>query len=126
MLKIYSYKVCSSCQAALKWLRSRGIAFVELPIRETPPTLPELRAMLKAQQGQIRLLFNTSGQDYRALGLKDTLPGMSEDEALKLLSKNGNLVKRPFVLDEERGIALTGFREAEWAAAFGMGAGVRA
>jgi arsenate reductase len=42
---------------------------------------------------------------------------MSTDEALQLLSANGNLVKRPFAIDVKRGIHLTGFREEEWSAA---------
>ena len=119
MLKVYAYQGCSTCKNALKWLKARGIAFQEVAIRETPPSISELRTMLKAHDGQLRILFNTSGQDYRALGLKDTLPSMSEDEALKLLSGNGNLVKRPFVIDSKNSVALVGFREDVWAAALG-------
>ena len=116
-MKLYTYQGCSTCKAAVKWLRARGIAFDEIPIRETPPTLAELRAMLAAHGGELRPLFNTSGLDYRALGLKDKLPAMTQDEALKLLSTTGNLVKRPFAIDTKRGIHLTGFHEEAWAAA---------
>jgi arsenate reductase len=116
-MKLYAYQGCSTCRNAIKWLRAHDIAFNEIPIRETPPTIAELRAMLKAHGGQLRPLFNTSGQDYRALVLKDKLPHMSTDEALQLLSTNGNLVKRPFAIDVKRGIHLTGFREEEWTAA---------
>ena len=118
-MKLYTYQACSTCRAAVKWLRARGISFDEIPIRETPPSLTELRAMLAAHGGELRPLFNTSGQDYRALGLKDKLPAMSKDEALKLLSETGNLVKRPFAMDAKRGICLTGFKEEEWAKALG-------
>ena len=113
MLKVYTYQGCSTCRNAVKWLKSQGIAYAEAAIRETPPSLTELRAMLMAR-GQLRLLFNTSGQDYRALNLKDRLPSMSEDEALELLSRNGNLVKRPFAIDAEQKVFLTGFIEEEW------------
>ncbi|MBL9134198.1 MAG: arsenate reductase family protein, partial [Verrucomicrobiaceae bacterium] len=64
-------------------------------------------------------LFNTSGMDYRAMGLKDKLPGMSEDAALKLLAANGNLVKRPFVVDAKAGVYLAGFKVEEWERALG-------
>ena len=114
-MKIYTYKNCSTCRDAVKWLRGAAIAFEELPIRETPPSLAELRAMLAAQDGDLRPLFNTSGQDYRALGLKDKLPELSPDEALELLSQNGNLIKRPFLIDTQREVYLTGFREETWA-----------
>jgi len=115
MLKVYAYQGCSTCKNAVKWLKGQGIEYQELAIRETPPSVAELRAMLKAK-GELRLLFNTSGQDYRALGMKDKLPTMTEDKAIKLLSSNGNLVKRPFVIDEAAGIHLVGFKEAEWQA----------
>jgi len=117
MLKVYAYHGCSTCKNASKWLKKSGVEFEEAPIRETPPSVPELRAMLTARRGELRALFNTSGVDYRALGMKDRLPGLSEAEALKLLSENGNLVKRPFALDEKQGVFLLGFREEEWAAA---------
>lgn len=117
MLKVYTYQGCSTCKSATKWLKSRGNAFAEVPIRETPPTVPELKAMLKARGGDLRALFNTSGQDYRALGLKDKLPSLSTDEALVLLASNGNLVKRPFAIDAKRCVHLVGFREPEWQAA---------
>ncbi|OAM89819.1 arsenate reductase family protein [Termitidicoccus mucosus] len=118
MLTIYTYAKCSTCRDAVKWLRAHNIAFAEKPIRETPPAPAELRAMLAHQGGQLRRLFNTSGQDYRALGLKDKLPAMSEAEALKLLSTNGNLVKRPFVLGRAKGgeIGMVGFKPEEWTA----------
>ncbi len=116
MLKIYTYKSCSTCRNATAWLRAQGINFEEHPIRETPPTLLELQSMLAAREGNIRSLFNTSGLDYRALNLKDKLPTMKPDEALRLLQTNGNLVKRPFALEESKGIHLLGFRESEWSA----------
>lgn len=118
MLKVYAYQGCSTCKNALKWLKAQGIAHQEIAIRETPPSIPELRSMLAAKGGDLRPLFNTSGQDYRALGMKDKLPTLSTDEALAMLAANGNLVKRPFALDESAGVHLVGFKETEWAAAY--------
>lgn len=113
MLKVYTYQGCSTCKSATKWLKAKGIAFDEKPIRETPPSVPELKAMLKAR-GDLKPLFNTSGQDYRVMGIKDKLADMSEADALKLLSEHGNLVKRPFALDKDAGVYLVGFKEDVW------------
>jgi len=118
MLKVYAYQGCSTCRNAIKWLKSRRIPFTEIAIRETQPSVRELKVALTAEGGEIRPLFNVSGQDYRALGLKDKLPQLSEAAALKLLSENGNLVKRPFAIDEAAGLFLVGFREPEWQEAF--------
>jgi arsenate reductase (glutaredoxin) len=118
MLQLYTYAKCSTCQNAVKWLRARGVKFTEHAIRETPPPLAQLRAMLQARGGDVRKLFNTSGMEYRAQGLGEKLAALSTEEALALLAGNGNLVKRPFALDEQTGAGLTGFREPEWEAAF--------
>lgn len=116
-LKVYTYRNCSTCRKATQWLRARGIDFEELPIRETPPSVAELQAMLEHQGGELRRLFNSSGADYRELGLKDQLPGMGADAAFTLMRSRGNLVKRPFLVGE--GVGLAGFREAEWEAVLG-------
>lgn len=115
MLKIYAYKNCDTCRGALKWLDEREIKHEVLAIRETPPTLIELQKMLQTQ-GDLKKLFNTSGRDYKVLGLKDKLLKLSESEALALLASNGILVKRPFVLGKS--LALLGFKEVEWTKAF--------
>jgi arsenate reductase len=116
-MKVYAYQGCSTCRKALSWLKNHGIEAEVLPIRETPPSVAELGAVLKARGGDLRALFNTSGQDYRAMNIKSKLPGMSVEEALGLLSKHGNLVKRPLLVDAKAGVHLVGFDEADWAAA---------
>jgi len=119
MLKLYAYQGCSTCRNVVKWLKQHGIPYEEIPIREQPPTTLELGAALNARGGDLGALFNRSGQDYRALGMKDKLPAMTQSEALQLLSKNGNLVKRPFAIDEKKRVYLVGFKEPEWASAMG-------
>lgn len=60
----------------------------------------------------LKKLFNSSGMDYRSLGMKDVLPTLSEAEAIKMLSENGNLVKRPLVITENG--AINGYKEELW------------
>lgn len=117
MLTIYTLSNCDTCRAATKWLRARGIAFEERAIRETPPSVTELRAALAANAGDLRKLFNTAGREYRAQNLAQKLPKMTESAALSLLAGNGSLVKRPFLVNA--GVALTGFNEEAWAASLG-------
>ena len=112
---LYAYKNCDSCRKAIKWLKQNEISHETKAIRETPPSVAELQTALDSQNGELRKLFNTSGTDYRELGLKDKLPGMTSDEALTLLSQNGNLVKRPLFLGD---FVLVGFNEAVWKNAF--------
>ncbi len=113
-MKVYTYKNCSTCKKATKWLRDHDITFEELPIRTQPPSLAELGEMLGYYADDVRKLFNTSGGDYRELDLKTRLPKLTESEALELLSQNGNLIKRPFLLGD--GFGLVGFKEKDWEA----------
>jgi arsenate reductase len=115
-LRVWVYKGCDTCRKAQRFLTEQGIAHEILPIREQPPGVPELRAMLAHLGGDLRRLFNTSGGDYKTLNMKDRLPTMSVDEALTLLSKNGNLIKRPFALGKDTGT--TGFKPEEWTRLF--------
>ncbi len=115
MLRAYTYKNCDTCRRATKFLRAHGVAFEEIPIRETPPSPAELQAMLAANEGELRRLFNTSGSDYKTLGLAAKLPALPVNAAFALLAANGNLVKRPFLIGPT--VHLVGFDEARWRAA---------
>lgn len=112
MLKFYHYANCDSCRKALKFLKESGWEYQSFPIRETPPSLNELELGLKTMEGNLGKLFNRSGVDYRELNLKEKLPELELKEVLKLLQKNGNLVKRPFLVGKK--FALPGFDPAIW------------
>ena len=115
-LKFYAYKNCDTCRRARKYLDAKGVEYELIPIREQPPTRAELKSVLAHCGGNIRKLFNTSGGDYKALNLKEKLPNMTNAEAIDLLSKNGNLVKRPFVIGKE--ISVVGFNPELFAGLF--------
>ena len=111
-LKVYEYANCSTCKKALKYLDAKKVPYEKISIVETPPSVDELKQMLSHVGGQLKKLFNTSGQVYREMGLGEKLPEMTEAQALRLLSSNGKLVKRPFALGGKVGVV--GFQEAEW------------
>ena len=116
-MKVYVYDKCGTCRKALNWLGLNELKYTKIPIRDNPPSKTALKKMLKAKSGELKKLFNTSSKDYRDPAVKDRLPDLSVDQALGLLASRGNLIKRPFLLSEE--VALIGFKEEEWTAAFG-------
>lgn len=119
MLKVYEYAKCSTCVKALKFLDGKKVKYDKLPIVDKAPSQKELKEMLaalKERGGSIRNLFNTSGVMYKEMKLSEKLPSMTEAEALKLLSENGKLVKRPFVIGSDT--HLVGFKEDEWKKVF--------
>ena len=107
------YPPCSTCKKAKKWLDDHGLSYTARHIKEENPTYEELSQWLEASGLPVKKFFNTSGLQYKTLGLKDKLPQMSEDEQLRLLSSDGMLVKRPIVVTEI-GSVLVGFREEQW------------
>lgn len=109
------YPKCSTCKKAQTWLEDHGLDYQLRDIKTQNPTQEELRQW-HAQSGlPLKRFFNTSGQQYRALGLKDRLPHMTQEEQLALLASDGMLVKRPILLDGDK--VLVGFRQGEWEAA---------
>lgn len=113
-MKLYYYPKCSTCRNAIKYLDAKDLAYKSVNIVETPPSQTELKRMLNHLGGEVKKLFNTSGEMYRELGLKDKVAAMKADEAIKLLAQHGKLIKRPFLLSDHGGVV--GFKEAEWQA----------
>ena len=111
------YPKCSTCQKAKAWLEERGISYDLRDIKQNNPTVEELTAWYRKSGLPLKKFFNTSGLQYKALGLKDKLTAMSEDEQLALLATDGMLVKRPLLVGED--FVLTGFLAAEWEARLG-------
>ena len=107
------YPKCSTCKKALAWLEAKGVQTEVRDIKEQRPTAEELRQWHQLSGLPLKRFFNTSGLQYKALGLKDKLPGMSEEEQITLLASDGMRVKRPILVGD--GFVLVGFREAEWA-----------
>ena len=111
-MKVYCYSKCSTCKKALKWLDEKGIEYDLLDIKADHPDEKALRTYYAMSGLPLKRFFNTSGMQYRELGLSKKLPEMSEDEQLALLATDGMLVKRPLVIGED--FVLTGFKEKEW------------
>ena len=109
---VYLHHKCSTCKNALHFLEKRQVVFSVKDITKTPPSLPELRKMLEWQEGNVKKLFNTSGLLYREMALSERWKDIPGEELLQLLSENGMLIKRPFLLCKDFG--LVGFKEADW------------
>ena len=106
------YPKCSTCKKAEQYLQAKGLSFTVRDIKTDNPTADELRIWYAVSGLPLKRFFNTSGNLYKQLGLKDKLPTMSEDEQLELLASDGMLVKRPLVIYD--GGVLVGFKQAEY------------
>jgi len=116
-VKVYEYSSCSTCRKARQFLAEHDIPHQLIAIADKPPGIDELKTMAtKHLGGELKKLFNTSGQEYRRLELKDKLRTMSESEIYQLLASNGMLIKRPFALHEKSGAV--GFQLEKWQTLF--------
>ncbi|MGG3737437.1 arsenate reductase family protein [Aeribacillus pallidus] len=108
-ITFYWYPKCGTCRKAKKWLDEHGISYEEVHLVESPPTKEELKELYEKSGLELKKFFNTSGQKYRELGLKDKVKTASEEELLDILASDGMLVKRPIVTDGEK--VTVGFNE---------------
>lgn len=106
------YPPCSTCRKAKAWLDSHDVNYTPRHIKEDNPNYEELKNWYAKSGFPLKKFFNTSGQLYKSMQLKDRLPAMSEEEQLRLLAEDGMLVKRPILVDGDT--VLVGFRESEW------------
>lgn len=109
---LYVIDHCTTCKKGMEFLKVHNIGYKKISLKEKAPTLLELSSMLEFVKGDVKKLFNTSGLLYKEMNLKDKLEAMSLEEKLLLLTREGMLVKRPFLLTKQGG--LVGFKEREW------------
>ena len=105
---------CTTCKKALLFLESRGISPQIRDIRTENPSADELTRWQQVSSLPMKRFFNTSGPQYRILGLSEKLPGMDDAQQLALLASDGMLVTRPSLVG--RDVVLGGFRQKEWEA----------
>ncbi|MFK7789225.1 MAG: Spx/MgsR family RNA polymerase-binding regulatory protein [Phycisphaeraceae bacterium] len=110
-MKLYGYMKCGTCRKATKWLDAKGLAYDFVDITKTPPKQTELKKALDAGYG-IKELFNRSGTQYRESNMKHKLPLLSNDDAIKLLSGDGYMVKRPICIEGDQ--ITVGFKEEKF------------
>jgi len=107
----YSYLKCSTCRKAEKWLKSKDFEFQLIDIVKEPPLVNNLNLALEQYSDDKKRIFNTRGKAFKTLNLD--VNGLSREEIVQLLLSDGKLIKRPFLIYEEKKVIL-GFNEIEY------------
>ena len=110
------YPNCSTCKRAQAFLDTVGEPYTVRDIKIQNPDVQELKTWYQRSGLPLKRFFNTSGLRYKELGLKEKLPGMTEEQQLQLLATDGMLVKRPLLVGQN--FVLVGFRQEQWEKAF--------
>ena len=111
----YSYLKCSTCRKAAKWLKEKDLEFKLVEIVKEPPLLNYLNLALEQYSEDKKRIFNTRGKAFKSINID--IYSLSKEEIIKLLSSDGKLIKRPFLVYEEKKVIL-GFNEIEYAKQF--------
>ena len=114
MIKVYGIKNCDTVKKALKWLADNQIAHQLHDYR-----VDGLDTVWLEQAEQAfgwEALVNKRSTTWRNLD-QAVKENFSRTTALKVLTEQPTLIKRPIILQD--GKALIGFNEAEYKAAFG-------
>ena len=111
----YSYLKCSTCRKAAKWLDKKDIDYKLIDIVKEPPLVKYLNLALEQYFDDKKKVFNTRGKAFKNLHLD--IYNLSKEEIIQLLSSDGKLIKRPFLIYEEKKVIL-GFNEIEYAKQF--------
>ena len=108
----YSYQKCSTCRKASKWLDQNKINYEWIDIVKDPPPKKSLELALKQFSFAKEKIFNVRGKSFKLINFD--IKDLSNHKIIELLSNDGKLIKRPFLIINENKLIL-GFNEAEYA-----------
>ena len=111
----YSYLKCSTCRKAANWLDKKNLEYQLIDIVKEPPLLEYLNLALEQYSVDKKKVFNTRGKAFKSINLD--INSLSREEINQLLLSDGKLIKRPFLVYEEKKVIL-GFNEIEYAKQF--------
>ena len=112
---LYSYFKCSTCRKAAKWLEKNNFEFQLIDIVKEPPLIKYLNLSLEQYYADKKRIFNTRGKAFKSIDIDIYV--LSREEIIQLLLSDGKLIKRPFLVYEDKKVIL-GFNEIEYAKQF--------
>jgi len=114
-INFYSYLKCSTCRKAAKWLDKQDFEYQLIDIVKEPPLFKYLNIALEQYSSDKKRVFNIRGKAFKSINLD--IYSLSREEIIQLLLSDGKLIKRPFLVYEEKKVIL-GFNEIEYAKQF--------
>ena len=111
----YSYLKCSTCRKAAKWLDNKAFEYQLIDIVKEPPLLKYINLALDQYSLDKKRVFNTRGKSFK--GIDSDIKDLSNEKIIELLSNDGKLIKRPFLIVNESKFIM-GFDESEYEVLF--------
>ncbi|MBL4729607.1 MAG: arsenate reductase (glutaredoxin) [Gammaproteobacteria bacterium] len=101
-ITIYHNPACSKSRAALALLEENDVSPEIIYYLETPPSIEDLKSLLRKLGLQLHDIIRRSEGDYDELGFDDDT--LSEEIVLDLLQKHPHLLQRPIVIKGDKAI----------------------
>ena len=95
----------------MKWLDQKGFEYQLIDIVKETPSAKYLNLALKEYSTEKRKIFNTRGKNFKSIDFD--IQDSSNEEIIRILSSDGKLIKRPFLVYQEK-IIILGFNETEY------------
>nr|WP_314073819.1 arsenate reductase (glutaredoxin) [uncultured Roseococcus sp.] len=95
-VKIYLNPDCGTSRNALGLIRNSGVEPQIVEYLKTPPSRPELAALIRRMGLPVRAVLREKGTPYAELGLAD--PALTEDALLDAMMAHPILINRPIVV----------------------------
>ena len=111
----YSYPKCSTCRKASKWLDQNKISYQFIDITKETPSKKFLELALTQFSFDIKKIFNTRGKSFKLIDFD--IFELTKKQIIELLSNDGKLIKRPFLIINESKLIL-GFNDSEYTSNF--------
>lgn len=100
--RLYHNPRCSKSRGALELLRERGVEPQIVAYLDSPPSLEELRQVLKMLGMPARALLRAGEEDYANLGLDN--PALTEEDLLGAMVQHPRLIERPIFVHGGRAV----------------------
>lgn len=100
MTKIYHNPQCSKSRQTLSLLQEKGIEPEVIEYLKTPPSVEELKQILKLLHKTPQEITRTKEPIYEELKLAEQ--NLSEDDYLEILNQNPKLIERPIVIHGDK------------------------
>ncbi|GFH41928.1 regulatory protein Spx 2 [Lactococcus hodotermopsidis] len=100
MITIYTAPSCTSCKKAKKWLTDHEIDYDERNIMSSPLSTNEVKHILEKCDDGIESLISSRNRFVKSLEVD--FEELSLSEAVTIISKNPQILRRPIIMDNKR------------------------
>lgn len=99
-VRIYHNSRCSKSRGTLELLEARGIEPEVVNYLDTPPSVDELKSLLRMLGMPPRQLLRTGESEYKELGLAN--PAVGDEAILEAMVAHPKLIERPIVVADRK------------------------